>query len=134
MTPAQLAILKTELTTDPLGRYAGLDDAQAAERLNVPDRTTDRDTLHSGELIASIVSAEYTALTANQKDYVRLVAMAESLPITGTLRSELGGIFPAGSQTRGNLVALLRAPGSRARELGLPPVTPSDVADARRLP
>jgi len=56
------------------------------------------------------------------------------LPLTVTVKQELGAIFPAGSQTRTNLIALLKRDGSRADELGLGHVTPSHVADARRLP
>lgn len=129
-----LQALKTELTTDPLSRgYSTMTDEQAAARLNVPDRQPNRETLDAGSLVASIVRAELAALTANDKDYLRLVAMAQTMPLTVTLKTELGGIFPVGSQTRANLVALLKRTGSRAEELGLGSVSPSDVADAKRL-
>lgn len=110
-------------------------DEEAAVSLSTPNRQADRETLDAGLLIASIVSAEYVALTATQKDYVRLVAMAQTLPLTANLKAELAAIFGAGTQTRANLVALMKRPGSRADELklgGHP--TPSDVANAKRLP
>lgn len=130
-----LVALKAELTTDPLSRgYAAMSDEQAATNLNTPNRNPNRETLDSGLLIASIVRSEYVALTANEKDYVRLIAMAQSLPLTQNLKSELGAVFGANTQTRANLLALMVRPGSRAEELGLGAVTPSDVADARRLP
>lgn len=135
MTPAQLQDLNTELTTDPLTRgYAAMGDEAAADRINVADRQPNRETLESGLLVASIVRAEYTPLAAAEKDYLRLVAMAQQLPLTDTVKAELGAIFPAGSTTRANLVALLKRPGTRGEELGLGHVTASDVAKARALP
>jgi hypothetical protein len=129
-----LVALKAELTNDPLGRgYASMDDEAAANALRVNDRMANRDTLDGGLLVASIVMSEYTALTANQKDYLRLLAMSQTLPLTATVKTELGSIFPAGSATRANFLALLKRPGSRADELNLGGnPTPSDVAKARR--
>ena len=135
--PINLAALKTELTTDPLGRgYAVMTDEQAAASLALSDRQADRDMLDSALLVASIVRAEYATLSANDKDYVRLVGAVDGpLPLTANLKTQLGAIFPAGSATRANLVALLKRTGSRAEELNLGgSPTPSDVADAKRLP
>lgn len=130
-----LVALKSELNSDPLGRgYAAMSDEQAANSLNVSDRTPNRDTLDAGYLVASIVQSEYGSLSAAQKDYLRLIAMAQTLPLTATVKVELGAIFPANSATRANLLALMKRPGSRAEELGLGTITPSNVADARRLP
>ena len=129
-----LLALKNELTTDPLGRgYSGMTDEAAADSLNTPNRQPDREALDSGLLVASIVRSEYDALAAAAKDYLRLVALAQSLPLTVTLKGELGAIFGPGTQTRANLLALLKRSGSRAEELGLGFVTPSHVAGARRL-
>lgn len=129
-----LQSLKDELTNDPLTRgYVALSDEEAADRLNVPDREPDRDTLDSGLLVAAIVRAEYDALTAPAKDYLRLIGMAQTLPLTATLKTQLGAIFGAGTATRANLLSLLKRPGSRAEELGLGRVTPSNVAAAKRL-
>ena len=132
-----LAKLKTEITSDPLTRnYAVMSDVQIAESLNLRNRNTiDRETLSAGDLIASIVRSEWTALSAAEKQYVQLIAMAQTMPLTTTLKTELGNIFPAGSATRANLIALLKRTGSRAEEIGLGgSPTPSDVADAKRLP
>lgn len=129
-----LIALKNEITTDPLALgYVGKNDEEVADLLNKTQRPVDRETLDGGLLVASIVRSEYAALSATDKDYVRLVALASSIPLTATIKTELGQVFPAGSQTRANLVALLKRTGSRAEELGLGFVTPSHVADARRL-
>lgn len=129
-----LAKLKTELTTDPIGRgYADMGDEAAAATFAVNDRQPNRETLDSGLLAASLVLSEYTALTAAQKDYLRIACSAGVLPITATLKSELGDIFPQGSTTRANLLGLMKRPGNRADELNLGGVpTASDVANARR--
>lgn len=128
-----LATLKTELTTDPLARgYAGMSDEAAAASLNAQDRTPSRDSLTGGELAASVVKAEYSALSAADKAYFNMLVPSASLPLTATLKSELGTLFSAGTATRTNLVALLKRTGTRGEELGIGYVTPSDIANAKR--
>ena len=133
--PLDLQALKTEVSTDPLGNgYSAMDDSQIADSLNAPGRVVDRDSVTGGEIAASSVRTELAALSNAEQTYVRGLWAAGTMPLTANLRSELGGIFPAGSQTRANLVALLRRTGSRAEELGIGRVTASDVANAKRLP
>lgn len=133
MTPAQLQTLRTELTADPLSRnYSSMSDEAAADSLNAPTRQADRESLDAGLLAASFVRSEYNTLAANDKQYLAAVLATGSLPLTDNLKTQLGALFPAGSTTRANLLALLKRTGSRAEELGLPRVTPSDAADARR--
>lgn len=136
LTPAQLAALDAELTAGhpTTGPYAA-DDEIAAGQLNAPNRQPNREATDAGTLVAAIVRAEYDALTTAQKDYLRLVISAGSaIPLTATLKTNLGALFPNPSGTRTNFLALQQRPGSRAEELGLGRVTESDVADARRLP
>jgi hypothetical protein len=130
-----LTALKTELTDDPLARgYAGMNDEQSAVSLNTADRQPNRESLTGGMFAASVVRTEVAALaSADDKDYVWALMSAGDMPLTANLTSELKGIFGAGTATRANLIALLKRPGSRAEELGLGFVTPSHVADARRL-
>lgn len=126
--------LKTELTTDPLARgYALMSDEQAANSLNTRDRQPDRESIDGGSIVAGIVLAEYAVLTASQKDYLRLVCAASSIPIVQNFRREISDIFAQGTESRGNLRALLKRTGSRAEELGLGTVTPSHVAKAKAL-
>lgn len=129
-----LIALKAELQNDPLARgYSGMSDEAAANSFRTADRTPNREMLDGGMIVASLVQAEYVALTANQKDYLRIVCSASSMPVTATLKTELGSIFPANSATRANLLALLKRPGNRAEELNLGGIpTPSDIANARR--
>jgi hypothetical protein len=131
-----LTALKTELTDDPLARgYAGMNDEQSAVSLNIADRQPNRESLTGGMIAASVVRAELAALLSiDDKNYVLGLMSAGDMPLTANLKAELGGIFGVGTATRANLIALLKRPGSRAEELGLGFVTPSHVADARRLP
>jgi hypothetical protein len=129
------AALKVELDTDPLGRgYAGMGDEEAANSLNANGRNVDRTEVTGGEIAASAVRAELAALTAAEQTYVRTLMSAGTIPLTANFKTEMAAIFPPGSETRTNLIALLKRPGSRGEELGFGRVTPSDVAIARALP
>jgi len=127
--------LGNEIKLNPAGLpYAGKKDDQIADILNTPNRQTNRESLDAGSLIASIVRSEFAALAAADKQYVQLIAMAQTMPLTATLKTELGAVFPANSATRTNLVALMKRPGTRAEELNLGgSPTASDVAEAKRL-
>lgn len=130
-----LQALKTELLAGhpSTGAYSA-DDEVAASQLNAPNRSPNRESTDAGTLIASIVRAEYDALLAANKTYLNAVlSVAGSIPLTTTFKQNLGGIFANGTQSRANFLALQNRPGSRAEELGLGNVTPSHVAEARRL-
>lgn len=132
---SQLDILKTELTTDPLGRgYSGMTDAQAADSLNVADRAFDRTSLSGSEIYNALVPSEFQSLTAAQKEFVRDVfSLGDAIDVsTGTnARTVLLSAFGAGTTTRINLGALVASTRSRADELGLSRVREGTVADAR---
>lgn len=133
-----LASLKTELTSGhpTTGAYSSNDET-AANQINAVNRTRERSTLRGSEIYNAIVPAEWTALSAAQQTRVRDVfSLGDSVDVrTGTnVRAVLLSIFAAGSATRANLIAVAQEPASRADELGLGFVTPSNVADARRLP
>lgn len=135
MTPAELAILKAEITNDPLTRgYAGMDDVAIAKSLAVRDRETDDESFTGGELAACIDIAELAALdTATKRDYLLALIGASTIPNTSTqFRTQLRNIFATGSNSKPRIAALLRRAGTRAEELGLRHVTESDVADAKR--
>jgi hypothetical protein len=133
MTPAELAILKAEITTDPLARgYAAMDDESASKSLNKRDRITERETLTSAILVGSLDKAEYAALTAGDKAYFGLLVNAGEVQPTKPVRQQLKDLFPVGSKTRQEINKALQRDGSRAEELGLGNVTPSDIADAKR--
>lgn len=130
MTPANLAILKTELAD---ARYAGLDDVQVKDLLNAQDRQTDADAVDCGKLRSCFVAAEWTQLTQAAKDRLAFLLGSPTLTITAHIRQELRAMFSQGSASRQQIMDAIRRTGSRAEELGLGRVTESDVADARRL-
>jgi hypothetical protein len=130
-----LMALKSELTIDPLARgYAAMGDEQAADSLNTPDRSVLRESVATYEIFEAIVPSEFDALSVAQKARVQILLTLGSVLINGAnAQATLLGAFGAGTQTRTNLIALARQAGSRAQELKLDRVTPSDVANARRL-
>lgn len=131
-----LVALKAEIVAGhpTTGAYSANDEI-AASQINAPNRTPGRETTDAGTLLAAIVRAEYDALSAASKAYINVVlATSGAIPMTATLKANLGGVFAVGTQSRTNFLALQTRPGSRAEELGLGFVTPSNIADARRLP
>lgn len=130
-----LVALKAELTNDPLARgYSGMGDEAAANSLNTVNRTINRRTVPTYEIFEAIVATEYDALTTAVKARVNLLLGLSDVLVNGAnAQATLLGAFVAGSATRANLIALAKEPCSRGVELGLGAITPSDVADARRL-
>ena len=130
-----LVALESELTNDPLARgYSGMADEAAAISLNAINRTVNRKVVPTYEVHANIVPAEYTALTTDVKANVNvLLSLGNILVNAANTQTVLLGAFGPATQTRANLILLAKEPASRAVELGLGSVTPSDVANARRL-
>lgn len=132
-----LVALKAELTAgNPVTGPYSADNETAANQLNVINRTRERSTLKGSEIYNAIVPAEWTAASAANQARVRDVfLLGDSIDVRSgsNVRAVLLAVFNAASQTRANLIAIANEPASRADELGLGFVTPSNVADARRL-
>ena len=141
-----LAKLKTEITTDPqaLGYVVGNTpdaDPALAEIINRRDRKSDEVKITAAELFASIDFDEAAGLTAANR-----ALLAIMLSISGEIaigqgtnaRKWLRKLFPdVAGQPSATMTALRRDSGrlvSRAEEIGLPIVTPTDVYNARVLP
>ena len=126
------AKLKDEIVNDPLGRsHAGKDDATVAADLNSPGRDQDLEAISGEQILAALDEADIASVKGSA-DFWGLVGM-QSIPLRSrAVRSLLADIFPAGSTTRANLVALQTENVSRARELGLGTVWGWHVAKARR--
>lgn len=131
MTPEQLDRLRAELTKP---KYANLSHKEIADAIHATPGTIDRMEISGGLLVASIVREEFAGLTAVDRDYLQLVCACPSIPMTATMKAELGSIFPAGSKTRENFIRLLKQQTTLSDELGVGSVTPSTVADALRNP
>ena len=133
MTPEQLAVIKTEVMAMPtIAKYANLTHAQIADKIRTQAGSVDRKEISGGLLVASIVRAELAGLSASDKAYLQLVCMCPAIPMTATLKKELGDIFPAESKTRANALALVKQSATLADQLGVSGITASDVADALR--
>lgn len=134
---ADFKLLQSEIADDPLARgYAGMSDQATAGSLNAADRPVERETLAGAEIFNAIDPAEFSALTAGQKQLVRDVfGLGDTIdvqPGTNT-RQVLLNAFGAGTTTRANLVGVAQKTISRAEEIGWPvrPVTAEHVARAR---
>ena len=133
------AALKAEIQNDPaaLGYAAHVtsgDDQGIADLLNAPKGgvTVGRGTVAAHEVVDCIDGAEYAALSATAKEYLRMVVSAGTVHLgDGATRAALKTLFPVGV-TRTALIALADKTGSRADELGWPTISDDDVSRALR--
>ena len=129
--------LAVELNTDPAGLgYAGLNNAQAAAKLNATDtgRTRSRTRVEVTEIFNCIDDGAWPTTAILQDKLRGLLSMPYVDASNTNTRGILGAIFPnsgATAGTRARLLALATEPVSRAAELGLGLVTPGDVEVAR---
>lgn len=124
-----LAKLKAEIAD---AKYKDMGDEAIADALNERTAQVDREVLTGGELASCVTLADYTGLQPVQRQYMDMLVASASMPLSANVRTQLTTMFSAQSDTRKNLVLLLKRSGTRAEELGLGRVTTSDVAVARR--
>lgn len=131
------AVLRTELTTDPLSLgYAGLSDQAAADKLNATNtgRTRNRTAVPTTEVFKQVEDGAWPSTAILQNKWAGVLSQPTVDASDPLVRGILGAIFPVGAATtatRNRLLALGTETVSRATELGLGAVTPGDVADAR---
>lgn len=130
-----LGILHDELINDPLTRgYAGMTDEEAANDINTIYRSIQKTTLTGAEIYEQTDIPEFQGLAASEQAWVR-----DIWGLGGDIKVDAGSkaravyltVFGGGSATITNLLAELTIAVSRARELGLPSVTPGDVTAAK---
>jgi hypothetical protein len=129
-----LYILKTELTTDPLGRaYSGMLDEAAALDLNTVYRERSRASMTGSSVLNAIDQTELNSKTdAQQQTIWNILHLGEINPF-GVEASMMTAIFGAGSATIVALTAARKEAVSRAAELGLGVVREGEVTMARAL-
>ena len=160
MNQGQLELLAVELGDDPLALgLAAASDAAAADLLNATTRTVPRD-IPLGEFQSELIRlgkwASLKAVAAGPRPdgeagalwdaivgSIDLIMAGQATVIAMTrpqdaalVGAQLDGLVAAGmlsADDRAALLALGVQPGSRAQELGIGFVTPSDIAEARRL-
>lgn len=130
-----LAILKAEITGDPLARgYAGMTDLQITTSLNVVDRTRQRATIPVSEVVRAFVASELDALTTGKKANLQIMLMAGTIEVNNTnVRAVFFDAFASGSATRTALIALADETVSRGEELGIGFVSLGNVQQAKAM-
>ena len=128
--------LYREISLDPTSKgYAAMTDAKVALAISANTEQIARTSLTSAELWEKTALAEYRVLgVAERQAYDVLVSLNTIDVSSGTnSRAALSALFPVGSVTRGNLIALVTTPilTSRAAILGLGTVYAGHVYKAR---
>ena len=133
MDHAQIEILITEITEDPLTRgYSVMSDIEVADDLNTVYRTKTAQFLSGSDIFNETDAAEYGVLTDAQKSSWDALCGIDSIDTSsGVAKSREAELFGAGTDTRANLQALSISDVSRATELGLPIVYEGNVQEAR---
>jgi hypothetical protein len=129
-------LLKNEILNDTLALgYSGKSDSEIANILNsyTTGRLINRDIIDTWEIFEATVPAEWSALTAAEKQRYQTIISAGQVSVKGAnVRASLGTMFITGTTTRTNLIALQQKTGSRAEELFGQSVSHLDVAFALR--
>ena len=130
--------LATEINTDPkaLG-YAGKSDYDISVLLNtrgLSSETIFQTYTPSEDLVAGIVLSEYTALQANNRQFVDMVFGRPRVQTgSANLRTQIAAIFAAGTTSRANLVAASQRSASRGEVLFGEGTNVSDLDVAKAL-
>ncbi len=112
----RIEVINQELTIDPLGRgYSGMTDQQAADDLNIVNRSVEKIEVPTYEVFESTILSEYNTLTADQKDvYQAMLSMGAIDPRGANTRQIFADLFGVATTTRANLLALKDKSVSRA--------------------
>ena len=126
--------LRSEIDNDPLGRgYSGMTDAQIADDMNTKYRSKNKEFITGQQISDAIDSAEYSALSSAEKDRVVNFTQRQSVDPFGFAQVVFLDMFPGGSNTIQNLVAIRTESISRAQDLGFREVKEGHVKDAKAL-
>lgn len=130
---ANIAILRSEIDSDPLGRgYSGMDDSAVAVDINTVYRTSNLSSITGDVAFAATDSTEFTGLTDSKQQLWLAFCGRDSIDPFGSANvAFVNFIFGGGSTTISNLASLRTEDVSRAVELGIGQVRPGDVIQAR---
>lgn len=145
LSPAQIVVLKSELINDPKGLglnalYANGQDQDVANVLNVirvgGDYQINAEPVHAKDVVKSITLADFNAMTPTDYQKLTILFLMGDIDLSNIVtQTLLGSVFPAGGQTRTNLIALSKRQGCRAEVLfgnGVR-ISASEVADTRNV-
>ncbi len=129
------AAIADEINADPLGRgYSSMSDQEITDSLNAVNRVVSVDSIESQDVVAGLVPSEVNALTATQQRNLWGVIGAGAIrPDDTEVKDFFADLFPPGTTTRANLLALANETISRAQEVGLGEVNPPVVNISRAL-
>jgi hypothetical protein len=127
-----LAVLSTELATDPLSRgYSGMSDAEVVTDLYTAYVDQNRSSMTGSEVLNAVDKTEFNAKTADQKRMVWDVVHMGVVNPFGIEEDLFTDIFGVGSNTIAALVVARKTQITRIADLGLGKIVASDVAKAR---
>lgn len=123
--PFSLSGLKSELQADPSGLgyaalLAGGNHTGCADALNLVRAgiSINRDLVQAHEIFEQIVPAEFSSLSAIERERIRGILSMGVVDVRGSnTRAAFQAAFGAGTTTRSNLTAYLARQGSRAEQL-----------------
>jgi len=132
MSRAQYALLKTEVTTDPLGRnYVGMTDAQVLADLQALTRNRNKTAMSGREVAAEVIDAAYDTLSDVQKSQFLALVSSDDLDPFGMGANVIKDLFGAGSTTVNNLTTARVETINRLVELDLGSPGLGNIVDAR---
>ena len=127
-----IAVLKTEITTDPLTRgYSEMTDAEVATSLNTVNRERNKTSLTGTQVLNAVDITEWNALTDAQRQMIWDVVHLGDINPFGVEATIFIAVFGAGSDTIAALAVIRKGLQSRAIELGLPTIKYIYVQKAR---
>jgi hypothetical protein len=138
LTPSQLTALKSECQNDPtalglVAPFAAKSWGAVSALLNAVSQSIniDRDFVEPWEIVEAMVSSEWSALAAAEKQRLQTVLSGSQVYVKGAnTRAAFLAAFAGGTTTRTNLAALQTRKGSRAEQLFGVPVTDGDIEKA----
>lgn len=112
--------------------YDKLDPTEAAAALNALSVEAPRGVVSSHEVVAVLVAGDRNKIDPTDLQWLMLVLSAGSVDVgNANVRDLLVSILAASTGSKDGIIALSTVMISRADELGLGPVTPTDVKMAR---
>ena len=124
--------LWNEINIDPLSRgYSGMSNASIAGNLNIANRSVDKDTMTSTEVINAVKISEFNNLSAASQQRIWDTLGLGTLNPFGIEATIFTNVFGAGSSTIASLSALRIGTVSRGTEIGLGVIAEGQVIKSK---
>ena len=124
--------LWNEINSDPLSRgYSGMSNASVAGNMNIANRSVNKTTMSSTEVINAIKISEFNNLSAASQQRIWDTLGLGTLNPFGIETTIFTNVFGTGSSTIASLSALRVGTVSRGTEIGLGLVAEGQVIKAK---